>query len=106
MKIMFLTIISILFQRLSKYVETVEFDVPNLVDEGFMARLKVRAALAIALLYPDTVSNFMDEWRVEFYMAGKNASLQHQYKVATDEERSHFLGLQIFLGAKHITPSH
>jgi len=104
---MFLTIILILFfQRLSKYVETLVFDVPNLVDEGFMARLMVRAALGIALRYPDTVSSFMNEWRVEFFMAGKNASLQHQYKVASHEERSHFLGLQIFPGPKHITPSH
>lgn len=87
-------------------METLEFDVPNLVDEDFVARLQVKAVLASALRYPDTVSNFMDEWRVEFYITGKNASLQHLYKVATDEERSHFLGLQIFPGAKHITPSH
>lgn len=87
-------------------METLEFDVPNLVDKGFITRLKARAALGIALRYPDTVSNFMNEWRVEFYMAGKNAALQHLYKAATDEERSHFLGLQIFPGVKHVTPSH
>lgn len=87
-------------------METLEFDVPNLVDEGFVARLNVRAALAISLRYPDTVRDFINEWRVDFHTAGKNASLQHQYAVATDEERSRFLGLQIFPGAKHIMPPH
>lgn len=34
----------------------------------------------------------------------KNASLHHQYAIADEQERSHFLGLQIFRGAEHITP--
>lgn len=93
-----------MLQRLSKYVGALEMDIPDLNDEDFKTRICCRANFELGRRYPSTVTDFVKEWTFPFNWAVKNASLHHQYAIADEQERSHFLGLQIFQGAEHITP--
>jgi hypothetical protein len=92
------------WQRYVKYVQDLVFDNPDLVDDKLRKRLEVRASYGLSLRFSQTITEFMEELRAVYYWAVKKTILDYRYEVADEEERSHFLGLQIFPGKEKQVP--
>lgn len=87
-----------MYQRYAAFVDKLIFENPDLVDQGLRSRLEIRAGYGLSFRFPKTVIEFIEEWRHVYHWAVKKAILDYRFLVANEEERSYFLGLQIFPG--------
>lgn len=75
------------------------------VDDLLMIRLMDFVGKKLSLKYPEIVEALIDELKEDYHFSVNKAIVEFRLRVAGEEQRSHFHGLQIFLGPDHTRPS-